>query len=87
MHTDCQYWHTNNDICRQDCISEELGLDSSYEYTGGKRRWQGDVLTMDLSTEKHTGFGWVPSLSSEQAMRRATRDLPEETTMLHPGRY
>ena len=61
-----------------DIVAEELGLEPEYEYTGGKRGWTGDVPKMRLSIEKLSALGWEPSLSSTQAVRRATRELIEE---------
>jgi UDP-glucose 4-epimerase len=61
-----------------DIVSEELGLDPAYEYTGGDRGWTGDVPRMRLSVEKLAGLGWEPSQSSDDAVRRATRELAAE---------
>jgi UDP-glucose 4-epimerase len=61
-----------------DIVSEELGVDPEYSYTGGDRGWTGDVPKMRLSIEKLAGLGWEPSLSSHEAVRRATRDLVAE---------
>lgn len=33
-------------------VSGEMELDPDFEYTGGKRRWKGDVPVMLLSAEK-----------------------------------
>lgn len=65
-----------------DIVAAELGLDPVYEYTGGERGWQGDVPRMRLSVEKLAALGWEPTLSSEEAVRRATRELATE--MVHP---
>jgi len=61
-----------------DIVSEELGLDPTYEYTGGDRGWTGDVPKMRLSIEKLSALGWEPSASSDDAVRRATRQLVDE---------
>jgi UDP-glucose 4-epimerase len=61
-----------------DIVSEELGLDPEYEYTGGEQGWTGDVPRMRLSIEKLSGLGWGPSRSSDEAVRRAARELIEE---------
>lgn len=61
-----------------DVVSEEMGLDPDYEYTGGERGWTGDIPRMRLSVEKLAALGWTPESSSDEAVRRATRELVEE---------
>lgn len=61
-----------------DIVSEELGLDPAYEYTGGERGWTGDIPRMRLSIEKLAALGWTPAHSSDEAVRKATRELREE---------
>ncbi|WP_248897537.1 NAD-dependent epimerase/dehydratase family protein [Haloplanus halobius] len=61
-----------------DIVSEEMGLDPDYEYTGGDRGWTGDVPKMRLSIEKLAALGWEPPESSDEAVRRATRQLIDE---------
>ncbi len=61
-----------------DIVSEELGLDPTYEHTGGDRGWTGDVPRMRLSIEKLAELGWEPTQSSDEAVRQATRDLIAE---------
>ncbi|QPV62926.1 NAD-dependent epimerase/dehydratase family protein [Halosimplex litoreum] len=58
-----------------DIVSDEMGLDPAYEYTGGDRGWVGDVPRMRLSIEKLSALGWEPEGSSDDAVRRATRQL------------
>jgi len=58
-----------------DIVAEEMGLDPEYEFTGGDRGWVGDVPRMRLSIEKLSALGWEPSGSSDDAVRRATREL------------
>ena len=58
-----------------DIVAEEMGLDPEYSYTGGDRGWVGDVPRMRLSIEKLSAVGWTPELSSEDAVRRAVREL------------
>jgi len=58
-----------------DIIADEMGLDPDYEYTGGDRGWVGDVPRMRLSIEKLSALGWEPDDSSDDAVRRATREL------------
>lgn len=56
-------------------VSEEMALDPTYTFTGGDRGWVGDVPQMRLSIEKLADLGWEPALSSDEAVRRATREL------------
>jgi UDP-glucose 4-epimerase len=55
-----------------------MGLDPTYEYTGGDRGWTGDVPRMRLSIEKLSALGWEPSTASDQAVRRAAEQLYDE---------
>jgi UDP-glucose 4-epimerase len=61
-----------------DVVSEEMGLDPTYAYTGGDRGWTGDVPKMRLSIEKLSALGWEPPASSDAAVRRAARQLIDE---------
>ncbi|QLH76909.1 NAD-dependent epimerase/dehydratase family protein [Halosimplex rubrum] len=61
-----------------DIVSDEMGLDPDYEYTGGDRGWVGDVPRMRLSIEKLAALGWEPDDSSDDAVRQATRSLITE---------
>ncbi|WP_066412502.1 NAD-dependent epimerase/dehydratase family protein [Halorubrum aethiopicum] len=61
-----------------DVVSEELGVDPEYDYTGGDRGWTGDVPKMRLSIEKLAALGWEPSIESDEAVRRAARQLIDE---------
>jgi UDP-glucose 4-epimerase len=61
-----------------DIVSDVLGLDPSYEYTGGDRGWTGDVPRMRLSIEKLSALGFEPDGSSDDAVRRATEEVSEE---------
>lgn len=63
-----------------DIVADELDVDPTYEYTGGDRGWTGDVPRMRLSIEKLSALGWEPSESSDEAVRRATRQLVAELT-------
>jgi len=64
-----------------DIVATELGLDPDYSYTGGDRGWEGDVPKMRLSIEKLAALGWQPEQSSDEAIRRATRELVAELQM------
>ncbi|GAB3673187.1 NAD-dependent epimerase/dehydratase family protein [Halopiger thermotolerans] len=65
-----------------DIVSEEMGINPTYEYTGGDRGWTGDIPKMRLSIEKLQSLGWEPTHESDAAVRRATRDLLEELDLL-----
>ena len=58
-----------------DIVADEMGVDPEYEFTGGERGWTGDVPRMRLSVEKLAGLGFEPTDSSDEAVRRATREL------------
>lgn len=61
-----------------DIVSDELGYDPEYEYTGGERGWTGDIPKMRLSIEKLSTLDWEPNLESDEAVRKATRELIDE---------
>ena len=61
-----------------DVVADEMGVDPDYEFTGGDRGWVGDVPRMRLSVEKLAGLGWEPAGSSDDAVRRAARELLEQ---------
>ena len=63
-----------------DIVSEEMGLEPDYEYTGGDRGWTGDVPRMRLSVEKLAALGWEVPGSSDAAVRRAAREIVDELT-------
>lgn len=57
-------------------VVEEMGLkDVKFKYTGGSRGWKGDVPTVRLDTTKINKLGWKPKITSEEAVRKATREL------------
>jgi len=57
-----------------DIVVQEMGLkDVQYEYTGGDRGWKGDVPVVRFDLSKITSIGWHPSITSEGAIRKATR--------------
>jgi UDP-glucose 4-epimerase len=63
-----------------DIVADEMGLDPDYSFTGGDRGWTGDVPRMRLSIEKLSALGWEPTGSSDDAVRRAVRELlPEQS--------
>lgn len=63
-----------------DIVSDEMGLDPTYEFSGGDRGWVGDVPRMRLSIERLRSLGWEPQMTSDEAVRRATSELVAERT-------
>jgi UDP-glucose 4-epimerase len=61
-----------------DIVSDELGLEPKYEYTGGERGWTGDVPKMRLSIEKLSALGWDVELESDRAVRETAGALANE---------
>ncbi|RKD98380.1 NAD-dependent epimerase/dehydratase family protein [Halopiger aswanensis] len=59
-------------------VADEMGVEPDFEYTGGERGWTGDVPKMRLSIEKLAALGWEPERSSDEAVRRATREILDE---------
>jgi len=59
-------------------VCEEMGVNPTFKYTGGRRGWKGDVPVMLLSIERLKSLGWRPKYNSEQAVRMAVRDLLDE---------
>jgi len=49
-----------------------------FKFTGGKRGWKGDVPLMLLDASKLNKLGWRQRYNSEEAVRKATRDLMGE---------
>jgi len=60
-------------------VAEEMeSKEIEFKFTGGVeggRGWLGDVKNMFLDISKLKKLGWKPKLNSEEAMRKATRDL------------
>lgn len=61
-------------------VLEEAGLESKIRTTGGVnggRGWLGDVKSMQLSIQKLQSLGWTAQYNSEEAVRRAVRELTD----------
>jgi len=56
-------------------VIEVAAPETPIAYTGGKKGWVGDVPTYRYSTEKLAALGWRPSLTSEQAVDKACREI------------
>jgi UDP-glucose 4-epimerase len=58
---------------------EELGLRKvQLKYTGGNRGWKGDVPIVRLDVTKLNKLGFKVKMTSEQAVRKAVRDVIKE---------
>ena len=63
-----------NDIARM--VVEEMGLkEVKFRYTGGDRGWKGDVPRFQFDIGKIKKLGWKPKYSSDEAVRKAIRDM------------
>jgi UDP-glucose 4-epimerase len=57
-------------------VTEEMGLKNvSFKYTGGIRGWKGDVPRFQLDAQKINTLGWKATLTSDEAVRKAIRDV------------
>ena len=63
-----------------DIVSDVMGVDPTYSFTGGDRGWTGDVPKMRLSIEKLRALGWEPGESSDEAVRSAAERLLDQRT-------
>ena len=72
-------WITVREIA--DIVSRVMGLNPEYRFTGGVeggRGWVGDVKYMLLDISKLKSTGWVPRLSSREAVERTAKELITE---------
>ena len=60
-----------------DIVADELGVDPTYQFTGGDRGWTGDVPEMRLSIEKLKSEGWQPERNSAESVRKTTQEVIE----------
>lgn len=66
-----------NEIARM--VIDEMGLkDVRFRYTGGDRGWKGDVPRFQFDISKIKSLGWKPRYGSDEAVRKAIRDLLDE---------
>ena len=57
-------------------VVEEMKLKNvSFKYTGGIRGWKGDVPRFQLDAQKINTLGWKATLTSDEAVRKAIRDV------------
>jgi UDP-glucose 4-epimerase len=63
-----------------DMVVEEMGLKKvEYKYTGGKRGWAGDVPRFQLDANKIKKLGWKENYTSDDAVRKAIREILDNT--------
>jgi len=57
-----------------DIVIREMGLrDVKRRYTGGPRGWIGDIPVVDLDISKLKSCGWLPKVSTEEAIGKTAR--------------
>lgn len=57
-------------------LVEEMGLANiKFRYTGGNRGWPGDVPQVRFDTSRMEKLGWKPKYTSDEAVRKAIRDI------------
>ena len=60
-------------------VIEAMNLSSvDVVHTGGERGWPGDVPQVRLDCAKMAALGWSAKLTSNEAVRRACRELVQE---------
>ena len=60
-------------------VVKEMGLnDVQFKYTGGDRGWPGDVPQVRLDVTKINRFGWTAKSTSDEAVKKAIKDILEE---------
>jgi UDP-glucose 4-epimerase len=57
-------------------VVQEMELKNvTFRYTGGLRGWKGDVPRFQLDAHKMNKLGWKVNLTSDEAVRKAIRDV------------
>lgn len=57
-------------------VVEEMGLkDVKFKYTGGERGWKGDVPRFQLDASKINKLGWNERYTSDDAVRKAIKEV------------
>jgi UDP-glucose 4-epimerase len=60
-------------------VVEEMMLNNTqFKYTGGDRGWLGDVPQVRLDVKKINRLGWKANYTSDEAVRKAIRDILEK---------
>lgn len=59
-----------------DIVCNEMGFEKiHYKFQGGKRGWVGDSPLVHLDTSKAKSYGWSPTLSIEDSIRKTVQYL------------
>ena len=61
-----------------DIVSDIMGLNPSYNYTGGCQGWTGDVPEIKMDVSRMKSVGYSPDMGSDEAVRKATKELVRE---------
>jgi UDP-glucose 4-epimerase len=57
-------------------VTKTMGLeDVEFQYTGGRRGWPGDVPQVRLDMTRMSRLGWEPRYTSDEAVKRAVREM------------
>ncbi|RLF38654.1 MAG: UDP-glucose 4-epimerase [Thermoplasmata archaeon] len=72
--------HDATEVTRiAEMVVEEMGLKKvRFKYTGGDRGWKGDIPRFQFDITKIEKLGWKPKYDSDEAVRKAIKDLIEE---------
>ena len=68
-------------------LSDELGLNPRFRYTGGDRGWKGDVPYTILSIDKALKVGWKPKYSLEGGLRETIEWIKNHIKAYRPEIY
>jgi len=60
------------------CVAASPNPRARIEYTGGRQGWPGDVPVSKLCADKLSGAGFSLTLSSDQAVQRAVKEIARE---------
>jgi len=63
-------------------ISEYLGLNPKFSYTGGERGWIGDSPFIFLDTKKINSLGWKPKLTIKESVIKTLQYLEQNKWVL-----
>ena len=61
-----------------EAVIREMCPAARIRYTGGSKGWVGDVAKFNYSVDKLNALGWLPKLTSNQAVDRAVREIVAE---------
>jgi UDP-glucose 4-epimerase len=69
--------NSNTTVTRiAEMVVEEMKLqDVEFKFTGGKRGWPGDVPRFQLDSSKINKLGWKAKYTSDEAVRKAIREI------------